>query len=98
MYLTRVILGHLRCQAGHTECIQGGQIQVLGGLEWTVIDAILVRVVPVERVQLTGGAWNVGGGDTARRSTEVERKVIFGKREYLTLPELWKVKMQRGRC
>lgn len=61
-----------------------------------MIDAILVHVVPVERIQLTGGAWNVGRGDTTRRSTEVERKAIFGKREYLTLPELWKVKIQRG--
>lgn len=56
MYLTHIILGHLRCQAGHKEYIQSGQIQVFGSLEWTVIDAILVRVVPVERIQLTGRA------------------------------------------
>lgn len=56
-------------------------MQVFGSLEWTVIDTLLVRVVPVERTQLTGGAWNVGRGDAARRSTEVARKMIFGKRD-----------------
>lgn len=62
-------------------------------MAWTVIDATLIHLVSVERIQMTGGVWNVGRGDTARKNTtEVARKIVFGKGECLTLSELWKVK------
>lgn len=63
--ITHGTLGHLRWQEDPKECIQSGQIQILGSLEWTVIDTTLIHVVSVERIQMTGGAWNVGRGDTA---------------------------------
>lgn len=61
-------------------------MQVFGSVEWTVVDAMLIHVVSVERIQMTGGARNVCRGDTARRNTtEVARKVVYGKGECLTL-------------
>lgn len=44
-----------------------------GRLEWTVIDATIIRVVSVERIQMTGGAWNMGRGGPTRRNMEVAR-------------------------